>query len=1011
MTNLNEDSLTEQPAIEMFSELGYEYKFGPDMDPDSFLPERKNYRHVILEGRLIASIRRLNPQLNESEIEEVVYQIKNVNSPNLEIANQKFYKMLSGELRIDTKKDGEKKGVFVKLIDFENIENNVYLVVNQLTIQGPEKTRRPDLVVFINGLPLAIFEFKNPTLDDADIRAAYLQIEDYKKDISDFFKYNQIIVLSDLINSRYGTISSSYEWFSRWRESNAKTEKKQGITELEVLIKGIFNRKRFLDILKNFIIFESDSEKEFNKFTKRVCLYHQYFGVNKAIDRTLKATAENGDKKIGVFWHTQGSGKSLSMVFYVNKTKKLESLKSPTFLFLTDREDLDDQLYKTFLRSGYNLIAKKASSINDLKIKLENVGAEIIFTTIQKFQSDKEKYPRLTQKHNIIVVADEAHRSEYAKLASNVRLALPNASFMGITGTPISLNNRDTRLVFGDYIDQYQINQAVEDEATVPIYYEGRLSPLHLANYFIDEEFNQITEGQDPKVQEVLKRKYTRLEQAVMAGGRLEKIVEDIISHFKNRGLEGKAMIVTISRKVAIKMYQLIKKIKDSPEVAVVISSPSDFKDKIQKEIDNKELEKRFKNPNDPLKIAIVCDMWLTGFDVPSLHTMYIDKPLKNHSLMQAIARVNRKYRDKPGGLIVDYIGIADDLKRALSIYSSDVQKHSMISIEKIIIKMLEKYDIVKAMFFGIDFSKWKYLEGLQLAELFQKAVNQIITNSNDGRLDENKKSRFLNEFNNLSKLFALSMPSKEAGKIRGDIEFFQAVKKSIIKNTTSASIDINDKLQTAIKDLVSKSIMAEGVIDIFAMKNKEKPDISIFDEEFLAELKNLKYKNLTIEILKKLLNDELKFRSKRNIIRYKSLSELLQKTIDQYEDNIINSSKVIERLIELAKEIKKVEKEGVNIGLTEEELAFYDVMSSGKSVLKKSEKIKDFVKELVRVIKRDLTVDWTNKEIIKARIKTNIKLMLFKNKFPIDEAEYMVDQIYTQARFLYKDFQIKDLP
>lgn len=602
MLNLNEQTLTEQPVIEWFKKLGYEYKFGPDISPGGVLVERDDFKKVLLEDRLRASLRRLNPSLIEKAIDEVIFKIKKINFSNVELTNKEFYQLLKNGVRIDVRdKEGNLKGEFAKVVDFENPLNNDFLVVNQFTVQGFEKIRRPDGVIFINGIPIAVFELKNPTIEEATIKEAFNQLQEYKKDIPEIFKYNQILVISDLVEAKYGTISSSFEWFKKWRGIDDPDEKSESICELEILVKGIFQRSRLLDIIKNFIVFEADSEKETSKYTKKICLYHQYFGVNKAILKTLEKIKPKGDGKIGIFWHTQGSGKTLSMVFYVNKIREIKELKSPTFLFLTDRNDLDGQFYKTFLRTGYQYLAKQASTIEDLRNKLKNPGNEIIFTTIQKFADINEV---LSEKENFIVIADEAHRSQYTILAAKARKALPYASFMGITATPIENNDRNIRYVFGDYIDKYTISQSIADGATVKIYYEGRLVPLHLTNYFIDEEFEDLTQEVDYPIKETLKKKITKLESLIMADNRLEKIANDIVYHYNNRPIEGKAMVVTISRNVAVKMYQLIKKIPNSPEVAVVISNPQEFKDKIQKEIDNNELEKRFKNPDDPLKIV-----------------------------------------------------------------------------------------------------------------------------------------------------------------------------------------------------------------------------------------------------------------------------------------------------------------------------------------------------------------------------------------------------------------------
>ena len=1002
---LNENQLSEKPVLDWLKELGYEYAFGPDIAPDSVAAERETFREVVLVKRLRRVLMKLNPTLNEQAIDEAIRQLVKYEHPNIDVANKEMYRMLTEGVKVEVKGEGERdegRGKIVKVIDFDNPANNEFMVVNQFAIQGTEYVKRPDVVVFVNGIPIAVFELKSPTSEEGTIKTAYKQLlKDYKENIPDLFKYTQILVVSDLLEARHGTQTSSWEWFSAWKGIESEEDRKQGLSQLETLVKGLFHKSRLLDIIENFIVFETEGDK----VSKKMGLYHQYYGVNKAINATLKATAPNGDKKIGVFWHTQGSGKSLSMVFYANKIRKLSQLSNPTFVFLTDRNDLDNQLYKTFVRSGYPY-AKQAESIADLKDKLNTPTGDMVFTTIQKFETEiGDKYPLLSDRHNIIIIADEAHRSQYARLAGNVRQALPNASFMGITGTPISLHDRDTRIVFGDYISIYQINQAVEDGATVPIYYEGRLVPLHLTNQFIDEEYDELLAEQEYEVKESLKRKWARLEEAVGADDRITKIADDIVKHFNGRGLEGKAMVVTMSRRIAAKMYGLISKIPGAPEIAVVVSKLEDFKGSIQKETDVKEIERRFKDPADPLKMVIVCDMWLTGFDVPHLHTMYFDKPLKNHGLMQAIARVNRVFKDKNGGLIVDYIGIADNLRKSLSIYSAEIQKEALLPIAEIVAKMMEKYDIVKTYFAGIDFANWKKQSAVDLVLLFTSAFNAVITNPESGRSDDERKKRFLNETTQLFKLFALVSPHKEANDIREDVEFFRGVKKAVSKYTGIRIRDIDEDVDTAVKELISSSIAAEGVIDIFRLQGKGQPDISIFNEKFIEEIKRLKYKNVAIEVLRKLLNDELRVRTRKNEIRYKSLVELLEQIIEQYENNILNSAKGIEKLIELAKEIKKADKTAEELGMSEEELAFYDAIAKGKRHIKSDAELKAFVKDLVRSIRKDLTVDWTNNEIIKARIRSGVKLLLLRNDYPPEETEEVVGSIYSQAYSLYKDY------
>ncbi len=993
MTKINENTLAEQPVIDWLRELGYETLFSADLAPGGAFMERGDYREVVLEGRLKRALKRINPNIPDVALDEVANRIIKYEHQDIELGNKEMYEMLTRGIVIEVKDEhGEKRGKTVYPIDFHNLQNNEFLVVNQYTIQG-KSVRIPDLVVFINGIPIAVFELKSPTRENATIADAYGQLHDiYKQDIPKIFFYNQVLVVSDLWHAKHGTVSSVWDFFSVWKGIQSEDEVHKGKSELELLTKGIFEKQRLLDIIENFIVFEADVVKDATKFTKKMTMYNQYFGVNKAVDNTLRAVI--GDKKIGVFWQTQGSGKSLAMVFYVNKIRKLDELRGPTVLFLTDRNDLDQQLYKTFLRTGYPT-AKQAESIRGLEDKIRGAGAEILFTTIQKFDLKEA----LSHRDNFIVIADEAHRSQYAEFAGNIRTVLPNASFMGITGTPIEFNNRNTRLVFGDYISEYPIDRSVEDKVTVPIYYEGRLVPLHVINELIDEDLDQLgANSEHPQnITEALKRKWAKLEQVVGSEDRIKKVSTDIVYHFNNRGVEGKAMVVTMSRKIAVEMYKLISNMKNAPETAVVISSNQEYEGKIQKELDNKEIEKRFKNPDDPLKIVIVCDMWLTGFDVPCLQTIYLDKPLKGHSLMQAVARVNRRYKDKEGGLIVDYIGIAENLKKALAIYTSDIQKQALIPIEEIIKKLLEYYGKVKAFFVDIDYQKWKELSAGEQASLFSKALDYI--------LSKNQKKEYLELSGRMYKLFALVMPHKEANSIRNDVEFFEGVRRGIIKNTIVDPIYIDKKTESAIRDLISKNIAAEGVIDIFAQYRKEKPNISILDEKFLEEVKNSRFKNLTIEAVHKLFEDELRLREKSNILRYKTLFVKLEEIIEEYENNIINSSKVIERLIELAREMKAANRAGEDLGLTSEEMAFYDALSQGKKAMK-DQKIKDLVREIVKSVRRDLQIDWTSQEVTKARIRTDIRLILLQHDYPIDEVDNITMKVFEQAFYLYRDYQ-----
>ncbi len=997
MKNLNEDTLAEQPVIEWLRELGYEYAFGPDIAPGGTDVERTDYRDVVLEGRLKRSLRRINPDIYEEKINEVVSQIMKYNHQDLELGNKEVYGWIKNGIKVDIKNEkGELRGKIVNIFDFTNIHNNEFLVVNQFAVQGAETVRRPDVVLFINGIPVVIFELKNPADNNTTIVDAFSQLHDiYKKDIPKIFFYNQLLVVSDLMKAKHGTVSATWDFFSPWKGINSEDEDNSDKSELEVLTNGILPKERLLDIIQYFMVFEADSEKDAIKYTKKMCMYHQYFGVNKIIRNTVESV--KGDKKIGVFWHTQGSGKSLSMVFYTNKVRELPELAGPTLLFLTDRNDLDSQLYKTFLRSGYTT-AKQAESIKGLKDKLHGEGSELLFTTIQKFDFNEP----LSERNNIIVVADEAHRSQYADYAGSVRVALPNASFLGVTGTPIAFNDRNTQLVFGKIASTYSIDTSERDNVTVPIYYDSRLVPLHYANEFIDDDFDTFFEEHPIDEKETLKKKFATLEKLVGADDRLRKIAKDIIFHYAHRDVKGKAMIVTMSRKIAVDLYQIMKTMPQCPEMAVVISSNKEYKEKIQEELSNKELEKRFKNPDDPLKIAIVCDMWLTGFDVPNLHTIYIDKPLKGHTLMQAIARVNRRYKDKEAGLVVDYVGIAEALKKAIALYTSDVLKQPLQPIEELIEKMFAKYEEVKKYFVGIDYANWEHLSPAAQASLFNNTVNALITDTQTGLLDDAKKKSFLQSCSQLLRIFSLVMPHDKAIEIRKDVEFFKKVRNAIIKFTSVDPTYINKEIKLKFEELVTQGIVAEGIVRVTSPKDR--PSVMILDEKFLQEAKKTKLKNLTIEAISKLLKEELKLKIKTNRNRYTTLLQLLEEAIEQYENNIINSARLVERLVEIAREIKKAEDEGKNLNLSQEELSFYDALSEGKHGIKKNE-LTSLAREIVKAVKRDITIDWTNHEIIKARIRANVRFVLLRHEVEFDDLEPLTEKIYDQAIIMYQNY------
>lgn len=1004
MNPLNENNLTEQSLIEWLKGQGYEYAYGPDIAPKQPGAERELFNEVVLKNRLLTSVRRFNPQLPAEQAEQVVADIAGYHNADLTLGNKEMFTLITEGIKKTWREGGEERTEVVKLVDFANTDANEFLFVNQFTVQGIDNVCRLDGVVFVNGLPLAILELKSPVREEATIGQAYRDVEYYKKEIPRIFFYNQVLCLSDLTEARHGTISSSWERFNVWKGIESETDTPKGAAELEVLAKGLFNKARLLDVIQNFTVFEADGDGDAVTYTKKSALYHQYYGVNKTIQSTVHSVLGERERKIGVFWHTQGSGKSLSMVFYVNKTKRIPELKSPAYVFLNDREDLDDALFKTFSRTGYGTLAKRASSIKDLKDRLSHLGSELIFTTIQKFQEDPDANAILSERENIIVLTDEAHRTQYSMLAGNVRQALPNASFLGVTGTPISRHNRDTMRVFGDVISAYKIGQAVKDKATVPIYYEGRLVPLHLADQFVDSKLDEILGEIVVDEKAKARKEWAVLEEVVGAPSRIDQISKDIVAHFNNRPIEGKAMVVTMSRPIAVAMYQAIKKISGAPECAVVISKMEDFPGQIQAEHDVKKLERRFKKAGDSLRLVIVCDMWLTGFDVPSLHTMYLDKPLKNHGLMQAIARVNRVYKDKPGGLIVDYIGIAEHLKKALAIYDSDVQKEAMIPLDEVISEMRKLHGEISRYFANIDFSGWRQKKGVELVNLFQSAMNEVI--SEEGRLSDNRKMTYMGGVSKLSQLHALVMPAEAAMNIATDIQFFQSIREAINKQTMIPHIIFPEAKESAIRSLIQDVVQAEGVIDLFTKEGEEKKSISIFDGRFAEEIKKVKYQNLAIDTVRKMLDQEIKARSRTNKARYETMLTLLTDLIEKYENNVISSAEIIKHLLEIADEIKKLDEESKELGLSEEEIVFYDTLAADPDLKEAGIDIKEFVRELTKRIRRDLAIDWTNNETIKARIRQNVRLLLLQKGFVEQmQTERLIESIYQETVRVYREY------
>jgi type I restriction enzyme R subunit len=1002
MASLTESYMVENSAINWFKEIGYSYIPGLDLTPNEesdLTPneERESYKDVILKKRFIQAIKTLNPFLTDNLAEAVYTKLKDIDHLDFIIKGKIFYEYLTKGLKLNYRERKEEITRIVKLIDFENPENNEFLIANQFKVEYYYQNnihRIPDLVVFINGLPIAVFEFKSFNAYET-AKDAYNDHKMKMKDIPQLYLYSQIIVVSDGYETKYGSHQSGWERFFNWEGIFSDDDVTKELTSLEVLIKGLFRKEHLTEFISDFIFYEKSGEN----YIKKIAAYHQFYAVKKAAERTKKCVFEGKtpeDRRIGVIWHTQGSGKSLTMLSYARKI--LKELGNPLLIFITDRKELDEQLYSLFSQMS---ISKQVESTKDLQETIKNTAGGIIFSTIQKFSERNEEYPVLTERKNIIVIADEAHRSQYRELARNLRKSIPNASFLGFTATPIEFEDRDTYLVFGEPISIYSIDKALKDGVVVPIYYEARLVELHLTNEFIDEEFEEISEGLEYEIKENLKRRYAQLERLILNPERIEKIAKDIVEHFNKRiqEFEGKAMVVVISRKVAVELYNAIKEIPNAPSVEVVISGnkqkdPEEFHPHIRNKHQMEELLNNFKNPDKNPKMVIVVDMLLTGFDVPCLHTMYIDKPMKNHNLLQAIARVNRVYKDKPGGLIVDYIGIADDLRKSLSKYTLETIGQTLTDINKVIEQMKEKYDIVSSMFYGVNYRDWKNLSSEELSNLTVLAYNCLET--------EDKKRNFVKNFIALKKLYALASPHPQTIKIKDDLKFFEMIKKMIVKYSNRASKEIARELEYEMNQLISKSISAQEPIDVFSLLSKEKPNISIFSEDFLKQIKDIKYKNYVIELLTKLINDEIKVRMRINPYRYKSLYEKLNKLIKEYNVKVLETAEIIEKLIEIAKELKEKIKEVGKLDLTEEELAFYDMLLN-EGIFENEQEVKEIAKEIIEKLGYYVkSVDWNKKEIIKAKIRKALKDVLMEKINSYEHIDKIVNEILEQAELIY---------
>ncbi|VVB70059.1 Uncharacterised protein [uncultured archaeon] len=1007
MNGVLNEAEVEEHCLNVLSNLGYEKISGPIIASDGVNPERKSYQDVILVERLRTALENINSGFPKEAIDETVRKVLRFDSQNLITNNEKFHKLLVDGVDVEFKKNGKVVTDKVWLVDFKNVKNNEFWVVNQFTIIEENNNRRPDVILFVNGIPLVVFELKSTSSESASLNGAFNQFETYKVQIPSLFNYNEILIVSDGLNTKAGSLTANFERFSAWKTVDGIEEKNQ--SQLELLINGMLKPEILLDYIRHFIVFEKNKDG----VAKKIAAYHQYNAVNHALESTKEAI--KGSKKAGVVWHTQGSGKSLTMGFYTGKL--VLELDNPTIVVLTDRNDLDGQLFENFGKWQQILRQKPVHADSREKIKelLKVASGGIVFTTIQKFMPEEKlgKYPLLSDRKNIVVVADEAHRSQYEFIdgfAKHLRDALPNASFIGFTGTPIEKSDRSTLAVFGKCVDTYDIYQAVEDGATVPIYLESRLAKLELKpeeRPKIDYEFEEVTEGEESNKKEKLKSKWSRLENIVGSKNRIKRIASDLVEHYESRSkiLEGKAMFVCMSRRICIELHDEIIKLRpnwydknDDKGIIKVIMTGSasdgiDWQEHIRNKQRREKLAERLKNPKDELKIVLVRDMWLTGFDAPCLHTMYVDKPMKEHNLMQAIARVNRVFKDKPGGLIVDYIGIGYELKKALSSYSAKDRNEIGLSQADAIKVMKEKLEVVQNLFHGFNYKRFFNEKPSEKMKLIPQALNHVLK-------QENGKERFTKNTTQLIKAFTLACPSEEAMKIKEEVGFFQLIKTSIQK-ITSENTEEKEDYDSAIQQIISKAIISDRVIDIFEAAGVKKPNVTILSNEFLQEIKKMPEKNLAYETLKRLLNEEIKIKQKKNLVEGKSFLDLLEKTINKYTTKSIDAAQALEELVEVAKELKKSQEKGKKLDLTEDEVAFYDALETNDSAVKimGDENLRIIAKELLKTIKENVTIDWSIKENVQANIRVLVKKILKKFGYPPDKQKKATETILEQAK------------
>ncbi len=1029
---LNEDAF-ERHVIDVLVGLGYSYENGYEIAPDTSRPERNDYREVVLLGRLREKLTAFNPNIPAVAIEDAIAQITRPNFPSLIQNNREFHRQLRDGVKVQFQEDGETKADFVKIIDFENVDNNEFLAVNQFSIKGAKSTKRPDIIIFINGLPIAVLELKNPADINTTIYDSYKQLQTYKDEISDLFIFNELLVIADLREARTGSLTADYERFGLWRTIDGETLDPLGKSnETETLIRGLFRRDFLLEYIRDFVLFEEEKET-----IKKIAAYHQFHLVRKAFEKTLEATKPEEEGKIGVAWHTQGSGKSISMAFYAGKVITAPEMKNPTIIVVTDRNDLDGQLFGTFsnARELMRETPKQAETRQELRELLANrPSGGVIFTTIQKFSlfDDEVKFPTLTDRSNIVVIADEAHRTQYGLnptidqktgkmkygFAHHLHDAFPNASFIAFTGTPISMLERDTQAVFGTYIDIYDMKQAQEDGATVPILYENRLAKLELNTEetpTLDEQVEELTEDDEETERARSHSRWAALEKVVGAEQRLKKIAADFVKHFEARQTEmskttagpGKAMFVCMGREICVRLYDEIIALRPEwhdPDptkgvLKVIMTGSSSDKASLQPHIYpklvKKDLEKRFKDPENDFQVAIVRDMWLTGFDAPSLHTIYIDKPMRGHSLMQAIARVNRVFKEKEGGLVVDYIGIGHELRAAMKQYTEADGEGELYSeaAEKALPIVDEEMTIIRGMFHGFDYQDFE----TEAITLLPNAADHILG------LGEDRKKRFFDSVSKLTKAFALCSTLDEAIGLREEIAFFQAVRVFIGKPEESEKRYKNEQRELLIQQILSRAVASDEILDIFSFAGLDRPNIGILSDEFLEEVKLMPQRNLAVELLERLLKGEIKAKLKTNVVQSKKFSEMLIATLNKYHNRAIETIQVIEELVAMAKEFAAAAKHGEQLGLNQDETAFYDALADNQASVRElgDETLKKIAVELTENLRRSTTVDWSVRETVRARLRLMVKRILRKYKYPPDLEQAAIELILEQAETL----------